>query len=114
MRTSGAPPPGSILAVSDEIVDRLARLEEQMRHIANAVEKLANRDAELDASLRAMSDRFTLALAAQSESLRESVRQIGDKFVTREDWAFWKNVLTGGTLALIALGWNVLIGTIKR
>src|SRR5947209_1973887 len=72
--TSG-PSPGA----SDEVIVRLARLEEQMRHIVHAVEKLANRDAELDASLRAMSDRFTAALADQGETFRESVRQVCDK-----------------------------------
>lgn len=114
MRNQDSATPSTIFAVSDEIVERLARLEEQMRHVVNAVEKLTNRDAELDMYLRTISDRFTAALATQAESLRESVRQIGDKFMTRDDWAFWKNILTGGLLALIALGWSVLIGAIHH
>ena len=105
---------GPLSAISDEVIVRLARLEEQVRHIVTAVEKLANRDAELDASLRAMSDRFTAALAEQAETFRESVRQVCDKFVTRDDWTFWKNLLTGAFIALIAFGWNVLVGSLRH
>jgi hypothetical protein len=105
---------GSPSLASDEVIVRLARLEEQMRHIVNAVEKLANRDAELDASLRAMSDRFTAALAVQGETFRESVRQVCEKCVSRDDWTFWKNLLMGAFIALIAFGWNVLIGSLRR
>ena len=44
--------------MTDELVVRLARLEEQMRYVVTAVERLGNRDAELDASFRAMYERF--------------------------------------------------------
>ena len=99
-----------LAAMADEVVERLARLEEQMRHVVIAVEKLSNRDAELDASLRAMSDRFSVSLATQAETFREAIHDITEKFVSREDWAFWKSLLTGAILALIAYGWTALIG----
>lgn len=102
--------PAPLVAVADELVERLARLEEQMRQVAAAVEKLSNRDAELDASLRALSDRFMDALDVQAETFRGSIRDVTDKFVSREDWAFWKSLLTAALLALIAYGWSALIG----
>jgi len=98
-----------LAAMADEVVERLARLEEQMRHVVIAVEKLSNRDAELDASLRDMSDRFSASLATQAESFRGAIHEITEKFVSREDWAFWKSLLTGAVLALIAYGWTALI-----
>jgi predicted nuclease with TOPRIM domain len=101
---------GPLVAVADELVERLARLEEQMRHVVTAVEKLSNRDAELEASLRSLSERFTEALDAQAETFRQSLRDVTDRFVSREDWAFWKSLLTGAVLALIAYGWSTLIG----
>lgn len=102
---NGAP----LTAMADEVVERLARLEEQMRHVLMAVEKLSNRDAELDASLRAMSDRFSAALTTQTETFREAIQDVTEKFVSREDWAFWKSLLTAAILALIAYGWSALI-----
>src|SRR5271166_1601044 len=104
------PNAGPFIAVADEVVERLARLEEQMRHVAAAVEKLAARDAELDASFRAMSDRFTAALAGQAEAFRESLKEVTEKFVSRDDWAFWKALLSTALLALIAFGWNAILG----
>jgi hypothetical protein len=102
--------PTSNPLMTDELVDRLARLEEQMRYVVVAVEKLGTRDAELDASFRAMSDRFTLALASQAETFRASLQDVTGKFVSREDWAFWKSLLTASMLALLAYGWNALLG----
>lgn len=100
----------SLLTMADEVVERLARLEEQMRHVVNAVERLANRDTELDASLRAISDRFNDSLAAQAELFRASLRDVTERFVSREDWSFWKNLLTVALLALVAYGWTSLVG----
>ena len=90
MRTGVQNNTGSLGAMTDEVVERLARLEEQMRYVVSAVEKLANRDAELDASLRAISDRFTSALSDQGRVFRESLEKVTERFVTRDDWAFWK------------------------
>ena len=113
MRSIASPSAG-LVAVADEVVDRLARLEEQMRQVAAAVEKLANRDAELDASFRAMSDRFTTAMATQAEMFRASLEDTTKKFVSREDWAFWKSLLTAALLALLAYGWSNLAGGSHR
>ena len=109
MRNGPSPGTAPLMAVADEVVERLARLEEQMRHVINAVERMANRDAELDLSVRALSDRFTSALAGQAEVFRESIEEVTNKFVTRDDWVFWKNLLTAAFIALIALGWNTLV-----
>lgn len=109
MRQATASKDTPLLAMADEVVERLARLEEQMRHVVNAVEKLAGRDAELDASLRAMSEKFNEALAAQAETFRVSLRDITERFVSREDWSFWKSLLTAALLALLAYGWSALI-----
>lgn len=109
MRQTVAGRDAPLLAMADELVERLARLEEQMRHIAVAVERLSGRDTELDASLRALSDRFNEALAAQAETFRASLADIAQRFVSREDWAFWKSLLTAALLALIAYGWSALI-----
>lgn len=110
MRHAAAIKDTPLLAMADEVVERLARLEEQMRHVVNAVEKLAGRDAELDASLRAMSEKFNEALATQAEMFRVSLRDITERFVSREDWSFWKSLLTAALLALLAYGWSALIG----
>ena len=109
MRHAAANKEMPLLAMADEVVERLARLEEQMRHVVNAVERLADRDTELDASLRAMSEKFNEALAAQAETFRASLRDITERFVSREDWSFWKSLLTAALLALIAYGWSALI-----
>lgn len=99
----------SLLTMADEVVERLARLEEQMRHVVNAVERLANRDAELDTSLRAISEKFNDSLAAQAELFRASLRDVTERFVSREDWSFWRNLLTAALLALVAYGWSSLV-----
>jgi hypothetical protein len=96
--------------MTDELVDRLARLEEQMRYVVTAVERLANRDAELDASLRAMYERFSAAITAQGDTFRQSLQDVTGKSVSREDWAFWKSLLTASLLALLAYGWSALLG----
>lgn len=100
----------SLLTMADEVVERLARLEEQMRHVVNAVERLANRDTELDISLRAISDKFNGSLVAQAELFRASLRDVTERFVSREDWSFWRNLLTAALLALVAYGWSSLLG----
>ena len=97
------------ISFADELVERLARLEEQMRQVVTSVERLSNRDTELEASLRALADRFSAALDAQGATFRNSLRDVTDKFVSREDWAFWKSMLTAAMLALIAYGWSALI-----
>lgn len=100
----------SLLTMADEVVERLARLEEQMRHVVNAVERLANRDIELDISLRAISDKFNDSLAAQAELFRANLGDVTERFVSREDWSFWRNLLTAALLALVAYGWSSLVG----
>jgi len=103
-----------LVATADEVVERLARLEEQMRYVVAAVEKLSNRDTELEESLRGMSDRFTAALAEQATMFHESLKEVTESFVSREDWAFWKSLLTAAFVALIAYGWNALVSTMHR
>jgi hypothetical protein len=93
-------------AMAGEVVERLARLEEQMRHVITAVERLASRDFELETSLRSLSERFNEALATQADTFRESLRDVTERFVSREDWSFWKSLLTAAFLALIAYGWS--------
>jgi hypothetical protein len=97
------------VAVADELVERLARLEEQMRQVLSAVERLSTRDAELETRLSAMADRFAAALDAQAVAFRSSLRDATNTFVSREDWGFWKNLLTAALLALIAYGWTTLV-----
>ena len=109
------PTAGSLLGSGiEEIVERLVRLEEQMRHVAIAVEKLASRDAELEESLRAMSERFNTSLATQRELFQASLKEVTESFVSREDWTFWKNLLMAAFIGLIAFGWNSLIGVLHR
>ena len=96
MRSSGSQ--SAAIAVTDEVVDRLARLEEQVRQLAASVDKLANRDAEL----------------AQSEMFRSSLEETSKKFVSREDWAFWKSLLTAALLALVAYAWANLTNVVHR
>lgn len=100
----------TLVAVADELVERLARLEEQMRQVLAAVERLSSRDAELEASLRLLADRFSAALGIQAETFRDSLRDVTEKFVSREDWAFWKSLLTAALLALVAYGWASIVG----
>ncbi len=109
------PPAGTFLGSGvEEVVERLARLEEQMRHVAIAVEKLANRDDELEESLRAISDRFNSSLAMQREMFQASLKEVTESFVSREDWIFWKNLLMAAFIGLIAFGWNSLIAVLHR
>jgi len=109
------PTAGSFLGAGiEEVVERLVRLEEQMRHVAIAVEKLASRDAELEESLRAMSERFNTSLATQRELFQASLKEVTESFVSREDWTFWKNLLMAAFIGLIAFGWNSLIGVLHR
>lgn len=96
------------VALADEVAERLARLEEQMRYVVNAVEHLSSRDSELEASLRELSERFNQALATQAETFRVGLAEIAERFVSREDWSFWKNLLTAALLALVAYGWGAL------
>lgn len=103
-----------LAAMTDEVVDRLARLEEQMRQVVTAVERLASRDAELDASFRAMSERFSSSMSAQAELFRTSLEETSKRFVSRDDWAFWKSLLTAALLALLAYGWSSLTGGVHR
>lgn len=93
-----------------EIVERLARLEEQMHQVVAAVEKLTNRDSELEASLRDLSVRFGDALDRQAETFRTTLAELAEKFVSREDWVFWKSLLTAGLIGLTAYGWTALVG----
>jgi TolA-binding protein len=99
-----------LVAVADELVERLARLEEQMRQVLAAVERLSSRDAELDASLRSMAERFSAALDVQAETFRASLKDVTDRFVSRDDWMFWKSLLTAAMLALVAYGWAAMVG----
>jgi hypothetical protein len=108
---SPEPFPPSGASISEELLVRLARLEEQMRHVVAAVDKLAERDSELESGLRAMSDRFSVAMSTQAEALRDSLQHLTDKFVSREDWAFWKSLLTAGVIAMIAYGWHAMLGS---
>ncbi len=101
-------------AMANEVVDRLARLEEQVHQLAVSVDKLASRDAELDASFRGVSERFTAALNGQSEMFHHSLEETTKRFVTREDWTFWKNLLTAALFAMMAYGWSNLTGTMHR
>ncbi len=109
MRPAPSVKDAPLLAMADEVVERLARLEEQMRYVVKAVEKLAGRDAELDGSLRAMSEKFNESLAAQAETFRASLQDVTERFVSREDWSFWKSLLTAALLALLAYGWSALV-----
>jgi hypothetical protein len=99
-----------MLALADEVAERLARLEEQMRYVVTALEHLSGRDSELEARLRELSDRFNQALTAHADSFRASLGEITDRFVSRDDWAFWKNLLTAALLGLLAYGWSTLSG----
>ena len=100
--------------VADQLVERLARLEEQMRHVVTAVEKLSSRDAEIDESLRKLSDRFSTSLAEQADSFRESLRKVTETYVSREDWTFLRSLLVAVFLAFFAYCWNILIGPPHR
>lgn len=96
--------------LADEVASRLARLEEQVRYVVTAVERLSSRDTELEASLRDISERFNQALTAQAEAFRANLSEIADRFVSRDDWSFWKSILTAALLALTAYGWGALFG----
>ena len=102
------------VSMAEELVERLARLEEQMRHVVTAVEKLTGRDSEIDESLRQLSDRLTASLTTQAEMFHDSLREVTETFVSREDWTFWKSLLVAAFLALIAYGWNTLVGGAHR
>jgi hypothetical protein len=65
-----------VTAATSELLARLGRLEERINDIFLAVEKLAVRDAEFDASLRSISEHFSLALAAQAEDFRKSLMEL--------------------------------------
>ena len=95
--------------LADEPLERLARLEEQMMHVLAAVEKLSSRDSELEVSLRSLSERFSQAMDAQAETFRSALNDLTVRFVSREDWMFWKSLLVAALLSLTAYGWSSLI-----
>lgn len=99
-----------LATLADELLERLARLEEQMRHVITAVERLSSRDSELEDSLRNLSERFSQALDAQAETFRSALNELTAKFVSREDWTFWKSLLVAALLSLTAYGWTSLMG----
>lgn len=99
-----------LASIADEVVERLTRLEEQMRYVVKAVERLSGHDRELEDSLKNLSERFNEALTAQAETFRASLAEIAERFVSREDWTFWKNLLTAALVALVAYGWAALVG----
>ena len=105
-RTTKAEP---IASLADELLERLARLEEQMMHVLAAVEKLSGRDSELEVSLRSLSERFSEAMDAQAEAFRSALNERTVRFVSREDWMFWKSLLVAALLSLTAYGWSSLI-----
>jgi predicted nuclease with TOPRIM domain len=98
-----------LTSLADELLERLARLEEQMTHVLTAVEKLSNRDSELEVSLRNLSERFSQALDAQAETFRSALNDLTLRFVSREDWMFWKSLLVAALLSLTAYGWSSLM-----
>ena len=98
-----------IASIAEELVERLARLEEQMRQVVRVVEKLSNRDTELETSLRQLSERFSEALDSQADTFRIAIKELATQFVRREDWIFWKNLLTAGLLSIAAYGWGSLL-----
>ena len=48
MHEQRVPGHAQIASIAEELVERLARLEEQMRQVVRVVEKLSNRDTELE------------------------------------------------------------------
>ena len=99
----------SVSAATNDLVARLARLEERMNDVFVAVEKLAIRDAEFDASLRSISEHFSLALAAQAEEFRKSLVALTANPAVDEA----RNSSLVPTIRrlrdLFALGWSVLL-----
>ena len=109
MHDQRVPGHAQIASIAEELVERLARLEEQMRQVVRVVEKLSNRDTELETSLRQLSERFSQALDNQADTFRIALSELATQFVRREDWIFWKNLLTAGLLSIAAYGWGSLL-----
>lgn len=109
MRDSRPTKQDRLTSLAGELLDRLARLEEQMMHVLAAVEKFSSRDSELEVSLRSLSERFSQALDAQAESFRSALNDFTVRFVSREDWMFWKSLLVAALLSLTAYGWSSLM-----
>lgn len=109
MHEQRVPGHAQIASIAEELVERLARLEEQMRQVVRVVEKLSNRDTELETSLRQLSERFSQALDSQADTFRIALSELATQFVRREDWIFWKNLLTAGLLSIAAYGWGSLL-----
>ncbi len=108
MHEQRIPSPVQIASIAEELVERLARLEEQMRQVVRVVEKLSSRDTELETSVRQLAERFSQALENQAHTFREAMNDLAAQFVRREDWIFWKNLLTAGLLSIAAYGWGSL------
>ena len=108
MHDQQIPSPVQLASIAEELVERLARLEEQMRQVVRVVEKLSSRDTELETSLRQVSERFSQALENQALTFREAMNELAEQFVRREDWLFWKNLMTAGLLSIAAYGWGSL------
>ncbi len=96
------------LTATDEIIQRLTRLEEQVRQLAASVERLAARDAESDGNVHRLSERIADAIAEQNATFQESLKDVTDTFVSREEWFFWRNLMTAALLASLAYAWNLL------
>jgi hypothetical protein len=97
-------PPRSGAAIAEDVLERLARLEEQLRSLAAAVERLGDRDTHLDQGMRILVDRVQSMVTGQAEDFRESLERLSGKFASREDMAMVKALVLAaiGTLSAFA------------
>jgi TolA-binding protein len=98
-------PPRAPATAAEDLIERLTRLEEQIRSLSGSVERLATRDVDLDQGLRTLAERMQTSLNEHSQEFRDSLDRIGGKFASRDEMAMVRALLLAafGTLSAFAL-----------
>ncbi|HTW27884.1 MAG TPA: hypothetical protein VME92_12210 [Acetobacteraceae bacterium] len=94
----------------DDLLERLARVEEQLHSVAAAVERLATRDTDLDQGMRALAERVQSGLLAQAQEFREMIERLSGKYASREDLAMIKGLLVAAFGSLSAFAFHRITG----
>lgn len=95
---------------NEDLSERLARVEEQLRSVAQALEQLTGRDTDLDQGIRALADRLQAALSEQAHEFREAIDKISSRFATREDMSMVKGLIIAAVGALSAYAFHRVTG----
>lgn len=96
--------------IAEDVLERLARLEEQIRVLAVAVERLGGRDADLDQGMRTLADRVQSMMAEQAQDFRDGLERLSGRFASREDMTMVKGLVLAAIGTLSAFAFHRITG----